>query len=306
MSAAWVAGSVKARLLLDHRLGTAAALELAHAASLEEAVATLSGTAYGPAAAVGTLEEAQRSVARCTLLQLRVLAAWLPPGGAAGLRTLAAWFELVNIEDRLAYLAGGPLLAPFELGVLTSVWDAAAAVQSPQELRVLLAGSSWGDPGADEPQEISLALRFAWARRVAAEVAEARVWAAGAAAVLLAEELFVAHRLVDPALVRRSGLGTSWYEASTLGELRARLPSRAAWSLAGIDEPAELWRAGLAWWRAVESDAELMVRSYRADRAPVVGAAVLLALDAVRVIAALAVAAHGGVAPAREVLDALC
>ena len=137
-------------------------------------------------------------------------------------------------------------------------------------------------------------------------MAEARLWAAGAASVLLAEELFVARRLVDPALVRRSGLGTSWRDAVTLGELHARLPSRAAWPLAGIDEPSELWRAGLRWWRAVESDAELMVRSYRAARAPVVGAAVLLALDAVRVVTALAVAAHGGAAAAREVLDALC
>lgn len=306
MSAAWVAGSVKARLLVDRRVGGAAALRLAEAASLGEAAAALSGTAYDSAATAGVLEEAQRAVARCTLLQLRVLAAWLPPGGAAGLRTLAAWFELANIEDRLGYLSGGPLRAPFELGVLASVWDAAAAAQSTEELRALLAGSAWGDPGAVEVQEMELALRFAWARRVAAEVPEARLWSAGAAAVLLAEELFVAGRRVDSALARRAGLGTGWEGAATLGELRARLPSRAAWPLVGIDEPAELWRAGLAWWRAVEADAELLVRSYRADRGPVVAAAALLALDAVRVVTALAVAAHGGAAAAREVLDALC
>jgi hypothetical protein len=306
MSAAWVAGSVKARLLLDRRFGATAARRLAEAASLGEATAALSGTAYDSAAISGTLEDGQRAVARCTLLRLRVLAAWLPPRGATGLGALAAWFELANIEDRLGYLSGGPLRAPFELGVFASVWDRAAGTQSVEELRALLAGSSWGDPGSVEVHELELALRFAWARRVAAAVPEARLWAAGAAAVLLAEELLVAGRPVSPVLVRGAGLGTGWENASTLAGLRARLPSPAAWPLVGIEQPAELWRAGLGWWRAVEADAERLVRSYRADRGPVVAAAALLGLDALRVSTALAVVAHGNAAPAREVLDALC
>jgi hypothetical protein len=297
---------MKARLLVEGRLGAGAALRLAEAGSLGEATAALSGTAYDAAAAEGTLEEAQRAVAQCTLLRLRVLAGWLPPGGAAGLGALAAWFELANIEDRLGYLSGGPLRTPFELGAFATVWDAASAAQSAEELRALLASSSWGDPGSVEVEEVALALRFAWARRAAVAVPEARLWATGAAATLLAGELFVAGRQVSPALVRRVGLGTEWEGAATLDEFRARLPSQAGWTLMGIDDPGELWRAGLGWWRGVEAGAEPMVRSFRADRAPVVAAAALLALDAVRVTTALAVAAHGRAAPALEVLDALC
>lgn len=306
MRAGWVAARVKARLVLERRAGVETARRLAEASSLQEAGSGLLGTAYAQAAVARELEEAQRGVAASAAMQLRVLAAWLPPGGATGLRALAAWFELANIEDRLAYLAGAPLRAPFELGALSSVWDAAASSQSPEELRVLLASSSWGDPGSLDAQQIHLALRLAWARRVAAETPEASRWAAGAAAILLAEELLVAGRRLDPVLARRVGLGAIWHGAETLDGLRARLPRGAGWALEEIEEPAELWRAELRWWRVVEAEAERMVRSHRAGREAVVGAVALLALDAVRVATALAVAAQAGAAGSREVLDALC
>jgi hypothetical protein len=281
-------------------------MRLAQAGSLGEAVAGLARTAYAPAASVTTLAEVQRSVTACTALHVRVLAAWLPRGAATSLRALAAWFELVNIEDRLGYLAGERLAAPFELGVLSSVWEAAASTQSAEELRRLLRSSSWGDPGSDDPQGVHLALRFAWARRVAAQAPEARAWAAGAAAILLAEEIFVAGRRVDPVLARRAELGTTWPGAKTVAELRARLPRHAAWALAGIGAPTELWRAELAWWRTVGEQAELMVRSHREGREVVLGATALLGLDAVRLSTALAVAEQGGTAASREVLRALC
>ncbi len=305
MSAGWVAGSVRARLMLARRVGPPTAAALAQAASLGEALAGLSGTAYASAAAAATLEEAQREVAACTALQVRVLAAWLPRSMVTGLRSLAAWFELVNIEDRLAYLADGELRAPFELGVLSTVWETAATTQNAEELRRLLAGSSWGDPGSEDPQEIHLALRFAWARRVVTQASEASAWAAGAAAILLAEELLVSGRRVGPALARRAQLGSAWLGAETVPELRARLPRHASWALAGIDEPADLWRAELAWWGTVGAEAELMAHSWREGREVVVGAIALLGLDAVRVSTALAVATHGGSAASREVLDAL-
>ncbi|MGZ4422219.1 MAG: hypothetical protein ACXVFJ_12930 [Gaiellaceae bacterium] len=306
MSAGWVAGSVKARLLLGRRAGVETARRLAEARSLEEAGSGLAGTAYAQAAAPRDLEEAQRGVAASVVLRLRVLAAWLPPGGRTGLRALAAWFELANIEDRLAYLGGAPLRAPFELGVLSSVWDAAASARSPEELRALLASSSWGDPGGLEAQQIHLALRLAWARRLSAQIPEAGRWAGGAAAILLAEELLVARRRLDPALARRVGLGTNWHGAETLDGLRARLPRGAVWALAAIEEPAELWRAETRWWRVVEVEAERMVSSHRAGREEVVGAVALLALDAVRVATALAVATQAGASDSREVFDALC
>ena len=305
MSAGWVAGSVRARLLLDRRAGPAVTAGVAHAPSFEEALAGLSGTVYAAAAASRTLEEAQRAVAACTAIELRVLAAWLPRSMATGLRSLAAWFEIANIEDRLAYLTGGTPWTPFELGVLSTVWDAAATTQSAEELRELLAGSSWGDPGSDEPEAIHRLLRFAWARRVAVNAPEARAWAAGAAGILLAEELLVARRPVDPALARRAELGFAALAAETVPELRMLLPRHASWALAGIEEPAELWRAELAWWRTVGTEAELMVRSRREGRAVVVGAIALLGLDTVRVSTALAASAHGGSAASLEVLDAL-
>jgi hypothetical protein len=306
VSAGWVAGSVKARLMLERRAGVETARHLAEAPSLQKAGSGLLGTAYAQAATAREFEEAQRGVAASAALHFRVLAAWLPPGGATALRALAAWFELANIEDRLAYLAGAPLRAPFELGALSSVWDAAASAQSPEELRVLLASSSWGDPGGLDAQQIHLALRLAWARREGAETPEASRWAAGAAAILLAEELLVAGRRLDPALARRVGLGANWQGAETLDGLRARLPRGASWALAGIEEPAELWRAEPRWWRVVEAEAERMVRSDRAGREAVVAAVALLALDAVRVATALAVAAQAGAAGSREVLHALC
>jgi len=306
VSAGWVAGSVRARLLLERRLGATSADRLARQPSLDGALSMLANTPYGSAASSPAgLEEVQRQVVACTALDLRVLAAWLPRGAAVGLRALAAWFELANMEDRLAYLAGEELRPPFELGVLSSVWEAAETTQSPAELRALLRSSTWGDPGSDAPQELELGLRFAWARRVAAQVPEARAWVDGAVAILLAQELLVTGRRVEPALLVRLGLGSSWSEAGTLGELRARLPSRVGWALEGIDEPADLWRAQLAWWRTVGAEAETMVRRRREGRPVVVAAVVLLGLDALRVVTALAVAARGSSSPAREVLDAL-
>jgi hypothetical protein len=305
VSAGWVAGSVKARLLLSRRLGAPAARELARAGSFEQALVGLAGTAYAGAAPASSLEEAQRALAADTLLRLRVLAAWLPPGGAAGLRSLAAWFELCNIEDRLAYLTGGVLEPPFELGVLASVWDAAATARSVEELRVVLGHSSWRVPGGMDPARLPLALRFAWADRVRAELPEVRAWASSATAILVAEELLVARHRLEPGLVRSTSLGSGWEGAGTPGELRERLPVDVRWVLAGIEDRADLWRAWPAWWLAVEADAEAMVRVARFGRETVVAVVALLALDAVRVGTALAVAGLRGVPAAQEVLDAL-
>ncbi len=308
MSAAWVAGSVRARLLLERRAGVETVRELAGAGSLSEAVVGLSGTAYAPVAKSpqATLEEAQRVAAGCTALQLRILAAWLPPEAKRLFRSLAAWFELVNIEDRLAYLAGSGLRPAFELGVLSTVWDAAASAQSADELRRLLQHSSWGDPGSDDPQDIHLALRLAWARRVAAQAPEVRTWADGATAILIAGEMLIADRPRGLGQAGQADLGGASVGAHTIADLRAQLPPHAAWALAGIDVPTELWRAELAWWRTVESEAEAMKCSRLEGREVVIGAVALLGLDAMRVATALAVAAQGGNEVAREVLDGLC
>jgi hypothetical protein len=306
MAAGRVAGGVRARLLLQHRVGSEAARLVARAGSLESAVGFLSSTGVVREARGASLETAQHAVAAALALRVRVLAAWLPRDAAVGLRALASWFELANIEDRLAYFGGAELRSPYELGMLSSIWNDAAAAQSVDELRRLLAGSSWGDPGSGDPEEIHLALRLAWARRVSAQVPAARSWAAGAVAILLGAELFVAGRRVDDDLVRRVGLGGSWPQAGNLAELRALLPAVAAWALGGVDDVTSLWQAELAWWRKVAADAELMARSRLDGSDVVIGAVALLAYDAMLLTVALAAAAQPGSPAALEVVDALC
>ena len=149
MSAAWVAGAVRGRLMLEQRMGIEGAREIAGTGSLADGVGALARTAYASAAGAASLEEAQREIASSLVFRMRVLAAWLPGEGAGLLRSLGGWFELANVEDRLGYLAGGALRPPFALGVLTSAWGALAQAQDPGEMRRILASSSWGDPGGD-------------------------------------------------------------------------------------------------------------------------------------------------------------
>jgi hypothetical protein len=303
----WVAGSVRARLLLGHRAGTDRARALARSPTLERALEDLAETAYARYVAPGTrLEAVQHAVAASVAFSCRVVAAWLPREAAVGIRAMGSWFELANLENRIAYLADGELRPSFELGVLSSVWHEATAAGSLEELRRQLGRSSWGDPGSDDPQEMQLWLRLSWARRVARQAPAAGTWAAGALAILAATQMFVAGRFFDPATAHRLGLGDAWRGATSIPDLRDRLSAHAAWALAGVDEPSELWRSELGWWRRVGGDADRMIRRRLDDPAVVIGAVALLALDAMRVNAALAVAARSGSSSAVEVLDGLC
>ena len=129
MSIGWVGASTRARLLLRRRIGAERAAQLARSLSLPEALLGLTGTAYGRELDPGLeLEDAQREVAAATLLHFRLLAGWLPPGSAEFLRSLVGWYELVNVEDRLAYLHGAELRQPFDLGGLASVWPRASRI----------------------------------------------------------------------------------------------------------------------------------------------------------------------------------
>jgi hypothetical protein len=61
-----------------------------------------------------------------------------------------------------------------------------------------------------------------------------------------------------------------------------------------VEEPAGLWRAEARWWRRVDRDATALVGRSTPGRAVLVGAAAVLAADALRVRTALEVAARGG------------
>lgn len=305
MSIGWVGAGVRSRLLLHRRLGRERTLEIARTPSLREALLGLTGSAYGRELDPEmSLEHAQWHVAAATLLHLRVLSGWLPPGSSEFLRALAAWYELANVEDRLAYLHGAELRPPFDLGGLASAWPRASRAATPVELRQALAASAWGDPGGESPEEMHLGLRVSWAERVLADTPEIRDLVAGALALLLARELFVTGRPVE-LLLRppSSAVGSGWAYARTFEALAEGLPDHARWVLDGIDGPDQLWRAEVRWWARVEHDGTRLLRRSVNDRPGVTGAVLLLAADAWRTAAALAAAAGGG-ADLTEVLRA--
>ena len=307
LSPGWVAGSVRARSLLSRRLGREQARAVAASASLEEALGALAASAYGRHVRPGMdLAHAQRGVAATTLWHIRVLAGWAPPGAQEAIRALSAWFELANVEDRLAFLAGGEAATPFTLGGLATAWPRLADARTVSEVRVALAGSPWGDPVTQEPADVRLALRLGWARRVLQAVPEAGDWAAGAVALVVARELFLAGRSADDLATHRPpGIGVEWAQAGSLRTLRDALPAQAAWALDGIEEPGDLWRAEVAWWRRVEEDAEGLVHAPLMGEPMVIGSVVSLGIDAWRTAAALEAAARGGAGDSYDAFEAV-
>lgn len=296
MSAAWVAGSVRARALARRRIGAVAARRLAGSGSLEDALRLLAPTGYGREIHPGqTLAQAQHGIAAVILWDLRVLAGWLPQGGLPLLRTLAAWFEIANVDELLAGLGGRQPGELFTLGALATSEARLRTATSRSELQAALTASGWGDPGGDSAHAIRLGMRARWALRVGAFGGPLQTWAAAGAALLLAGERFVAGRPIAPAvLVPLGGLLGTAVEASTLDALAATVPARARWALAGVTSPADLWRAEAAWWARVERDAFARLRTSAPNAEPVIGAAAVLAADAWRARAALEMAARGG------------
>lgn len=296
MSTAWVAGSVRAAAMARRRYGAAAARSLATSTSLTEALEKLAATPYGHDVAPDqSLDQAQRSVATTVLWHLRVLAGWSPWEGTQILRVLAAGFEIANVDELVRSLRDGPSVPPpYRLGALSTSWPQLEAATSVAQLRTLLAGSPWGDPGQDSPWAIQTAMRLAWARRSTGQVPDA--WRLGGAALLVAREHFVGGRhLPGPAAdLARILLGGPAIEATSLAELAGLLPREAAWPLEGVHESNDLWQAESAWWRRVEHDGFRLLRSGTFGSERLVGAAAVLSVDAWRVRAALEVASRGG------------
>jgi hypothetical protein len=303
MSAGWVAGVVRGRALAARCLGRERARQLAGSDGLAEALAELTRTAYGRE--LGTrrsLADAEHAVHAAAVWHLRVLAGWLPAAGTGMLRALAAWYEAVDIEGRLATLAGQAAEEPYALGALSTSWARMAGTASLGELRRALARSTWGDVGSDDPAVAGVSLRLAWARRVAAEVPGAAAWASGQAALLVAIALAGKTPLAGPAHANACYLlGSRWQEVDSLHDLSRALPRAGGWVLDGIATPGELWRAELAWWNRVDADSAALVAAGQPGPQPAMGAAGRIIADAWRVGAALEAAARTN----RELADAL-
>jgi hypothetical protein len=267
MTAGWVAGTVRARAMARRVLGADAARQLAACRSLAEAQRLLRPTPLSSAAEPDlSLAAAQRVIAEIFLWDLRVLAGWLPREGVSLLRLLAGWFEIANVDELLQALGGRPSGAQFQLGALATAWPRLSQARSAAELRRELAASAWGDPGGDAVSDIRAGMRTRWATRVAGSGDPARTWAMSAAAVAA---------LAAPG-----------------GQPRGK-PGRTQPPIAAVPA-AEPWQAEADWWRRVEREGRVLLRSSATDSGPVLGAVVVMAADARRIRAALASAARGG------------
>ncbi|MBE1588919.1 hypothetical protein ACFPOI_55995 [Nonomuraea angiospora] len=257
---------------------------------MSEAVALLGDTPYGHDVRRGqSLAEAQWAVLATLLWHLRVLAGWLPREGGQMVRVLARWFELANADELICRLAGGEAEPEFVLGSLGTAWERLRRCGSLAEVRAALAASPWGDPGGTSPREIQLGMRLAWAERVAGTVPQARSWALGATALLLARtHLAEGER---PAERCRVLVGQGALDASSIREMAERLPTAARWVLHEIEDPRELWRGEERWWQRVEDEGRDLLAGAGFTAGPVLGAVAVLAADARRVRAALEQAA---------------
>jgi len=297
MSAGWVAGSVRARALARRRLGSEGARRIARAGSLRAALEALTSTPYGRDIRPGqSLAGVQHAVASTLLWHLRVLAGWLPRGGAGMLRTLTGWFEIANTDELLDGLTGGVPGPTFQLGALATTWPRLQTAGSVAELRAALASSPWRDPGGQEPRTIRLGMRVSWAARVASLPCPAPSWAAAAAALMVAGEMFAAGReLPDFTRAQLPGLlGSAALQAQTFDDLARRLPARARWVLPTGAVQGGLWQAEARWWARVERDGFTLLASSGFAREPVLGAVAVLTADAWRLRAALEMATRGG------------
>jgi hypothetical protein len=242
------------------------------------------------------LAAAQREVADAVLWDLRVLAGWLPRDGVRLLRTLAAWFEVANVDELLQAIAGLPAEAEFELGALATAWPRLRQAATNGQLWTALAASAWQDPGGHSTYAVRMGIRARWASRAAALGDPVRTWAAGAVTLLVAGQRFAVGRALDADVIGAALnlIGAPASRAATLGEMADRLPARAKWVLAGISSPADLWRAEETWLARVERDGMRLLRTSSLDSQVVLGAVAVMGCDAWRVRAALEIAARGG------------
>ncbi|MCC3270317.1 hypothetical protein MUG94_07160 [Arthrobacter gengyunqii] len=299
--------------MAQRRAGAGTCRGIAAAGGLQSALDRLAETAYADELEdVSTLAEAQRATRRTVLWQLRVLAGWLPAGGARLVRSAAAVFEADNIvslelqlrrEQTLQGAGTGEQFEPFDLGGLATAWPRLRTAASVEELLSALASSPWGDPGSDAA--LSDVLTVVWLRRLANEAPSARSWAASTGALISARLVFVDRSSPGERLLSllRPLIGTGWVRADTPDALRDALPPGPAQALDALQIPTELWRAEALLAARVETDGFRLLRAGLPGPDVVLGAMAVLAVDAWRVRAALAAAAVN--AGTSEVLDAV-
>jgi hypothetical protein len=281
--------------MTSRRLGRARARDLAAAASLDDALAVLTRTPYGHDVRPGqTLDEAQRAVHDTLVWNARVLGGWVPREGTTVLRVLLGSFEIANVAAHLRRLHGDEAAPAYRLGSMGTAWPRLAVTAATDQVRQVLTTSPWGDPGAETADDIVWSMRMSLADRVVAVVPAAAAWAGGAVALMLARALAVEHRPL-PAAARvwaARVVGGAAVAAPSLADLGPALPRSAAWALADVHGPRDLWRAEARWWVRVEHDGFALSRTARAGPEVLVGSLALLACDAWRVRAALEVAAR--------------
>jgi hypothetical protein len=302
MGPGWVAGSVRARLLAQHRLGSDGARDVASTGSFALASSRLAVSPYAAAlAGASSVEDARHDIWAAALWNLRVLAGWLPPTGVEAMRAFAGLLEIENIETLLVLPRDD---RSYDLGALATAWPRVRDATSPREVREECARSSWRDAGSDDPTEILTHLRLEWARRLADVDAVTAPWGAGAAALVLAR-LFVEHGgPPGPDVVRRvPAIGRRYLFAFDLPDLVASLPDIARWPFNTLETPERLWRAEARWWQRLHHDGERLLRGTQPGLAVIAGAAGMLLADAWRTSAALDIASRGG--GNEELLDAV-
>jgi hypothetical protein len=307
MTAGWVAASTRGQALLSRTIGADVARSIAVAESWPTARDHLRNTMYGTElASAADRRSARHAAATATAWQLRVLAGWLPPASSGLVRAFAAPIEIANIEAHVAQLASGTLPAPpVALGTLGVASSAVVKLRSTDQIRTVLARSTWGDPGGADRVTMSLGLHVAWARRLARQAPVAATWARAGAALLVAREQFAFDRSISEVTGRELDrlLGTAWRGASTTPELAERLPKSARWIFADVASSADLWSGEITLLRRVAADSRRVATAARNGRETLVAIMALLLVDLWRVDAAIEAA--GRTPFVAEVFDAV-
>ena len=309
MTAGWVAPSTRGRLLLRRRLGSSGARALGSEESWQQARAELATTVYGASLPADADRRAARlSASAATIWQLRVLAGWLPPNATALARTFAASLEIAEVDrhvSRLTRQAGARATRvgrpdAVSLGSLATAWPRVERATTLDQVRSVLARSAWGDPGGSDPAAIRFGLRVAWGRRLVRQAAITTDWVHGAAAVLVARELFLFGRHIPeiPARTIDQLLGTRWRHATSVASLADNVGASASWALltdgsSARPSPTDLWRSELVVISRVDEDASRIIESGRNGRNTVAAVMALLLLDLWRVGAAIESAGRG-------------